>query len=523
MPPSNEQGWTQADQDSIGRPRREMELTGRAWPVSRSEQIDEVARRRASYLGTAYTRAEIEAMALFEARSALNQLSAVTTRVMRDIAFVTNVDSASIASNKLRLSVEDEIEPGAERDAIMASARAIWQRSEIDEVRLWWATTMCSEGEILLETVKDPNIGPLVVMHPFDVYQLSYDRTGKTITRCVIDLVLPGVETVTTGGKIETGDPRSYRRIITPDAVNVWIDGVWQEAESGVNDLGVVPVVRVCYQRVLDGRFCANSGYGYADIVAALDSMLCQMRTIATRHAHPILLGTGVDARESAEIQNQGATIAIPEGTTLEWLEATLAGIEALVKTMIEVRQAMKETLPQFMFADASANSSGTALSYRAANFVMQIDPIREAFYCALEKAIGFGVAMELDQTWSDLGNVIDVAGGAAIPQDVAALAQIYTALREAGAITSADLARYLQASGIASDDKAADVYAAEALAEQAARNGGTSETIARLQALLEMLQAGEPMPAADRMDPGEAETPDPVEPVTGTEPPSRF
>jgi len=63
----------------------------------------------------------------------------------------------------------------------------------------------------------------------------------------------------------------------------------------------------------------------------------------------------------------------------------------------------------------------------------------------------------------------------------------------------------------------------APTLAEQAARNGGTSETISRLQALLEMLQAGEPMPAADRMDPGEAETPDPVEPVTGTEPPPRF
>ncbi len=513
--PNNETGWDQSDQDRQGRSRTDLAAVGRTWPKSRENMILEVERRRSAYLGLAYTDAEITGLSLFRAHTAARQLSAQTSRVMRDLAYVTDVDAASIASGGLRLSIEEGRD---DSDTLNAIAREVWERSEIDESRLWWATTVCSEGEILLETVQT-EAGPAIVMHPFDAYRLTYDRTGKQIIQCVIDLTLPGVETVGPDGKIEIGDVRKYRRILTPTQIRVWIDEVPSTEETGPNTLGVVPVVRICHRRVGDGTFCQNSGYGYDDLIAALDSMLCQMRTIATRHAHPILLGIGVSAGESAELQNQGATASIPEGTELKWLEAALSGIDALVKTMVEVRAAMVQTLPQFLFTEAGASASGTALSYRAAAFVMYIEPIRAAFYRGMERAIGYAVAIARGVTWAELGNVIEVSGGPAIPQDIIALATAYTALREAGAITGSDLAAHLQGSGIASDEASPADYAAAALSELLARQGGTSETIGKLQALLDAISA---MGAGDRMDSGETETPAPAEPATDPEAPPR-
>ena len=522
MGPQNETGWTQADEDRIGRRRDQLAETGRTWPKTRGEQIAAIERRRAAYLGLGYSDAEVQSLSLFKAVNSVKQLSAQTSRVMRDIAFVTDVDAASIASNTLRLSIEDKIPEGPERDTLEAGARAIWERSNIERDRLWWATTLCSEGEILLETVMQPS-GPVVVMHRFDAYQLTYDSTGSQIVRCVIDLTLPGVETVEPDGKVTRGGARMYRRILEPDQVRVWIDGAPVADESGPSAVGVVPVARICYKRAGDGVFPLNSAYGYDDLIAALDSMLCQMRTIATRHAHPILLGIGVSAGESAELQNQGATVAIPEGTDLKWLEAALSGIDALVKTMVEVRTAMVQTLPEFLFTEAGASASGTALSYRAASFVMAIDPIRAAFYDGMERAIGYGLAMMLARSWADLGNVVDVDGGSAIPQDVAAMATLYLTLWSAGAITGADLVGYLQAAGLASDDKGAAEYAIAAWSEYTARTGDTAANIAKLQELLGLLNASESPDALAGVDDApdaQPETPDAPEPEGDTRSP---
>ena len=124
--------------------------TGRHWPRSRDAMEAEVQRRRAAYLGLAYSEREVRDMALFRALDSSGKVSATTSRLLRDIAYVTNVDAASIASDCLRLSVEDEV-PEADREAVHKQAEAIWDASQIDARRHWWARTMCSEGEILLE------------------------------------------------------------------------------------------------------------------------------------------------------------------------------------------------------------------------------------------------------------------------------------------------------------------------------------------------------------------------------------
>ena len=61
-----------------------------------------------------------------------------------------------------------------------------------------------------------------------------------------------------------------------------------------------------------------------------------------------------------------------------------------------------------------------------------------------------------------------------------------------AGAITGADLVGYLQAAGLASDDKGAAEYAIAAWSEYTARTGDTAANIAKLQELLGLLNASE-------------------------------
>lgn len=499
------------DRSQLTNARAEKTQTGRHWPRSREAMEVEVKRRRDAYLGLAYSERDIRDMALFKALDSNNRISATTSRVLRDIAFVANVDAASIASDCLRLSIEDE---APDRETLHATAKRVWDGSQIDARRHWWARTLCVDGELLLEAIQTSD-GPRVIMHPFETYRLTYDRTGTRIERAVITRQLPPDDVVGADGTLEAGtDEREYRRVITPTTVQAWIDSVPIAEETGANPLGVVPVVRATFMPVLDGAFCLNAAYGYDDAIAALDSLVCQFRTIATRHANPLLVGLGVDVGTGASLQEQGRAVALPADTDLKWLEATLSGIDSMVKTMEQIRVSIVQTLPEFMFTESSATASGTALSYRASAFVAFIGPIRESFYNALELVMSYALAIGSGSAWTHESNVVEVEGGPAIPQDVAMLAQVYTGLRDAGAITGEDLARYLQGAGIASDDVSPAEYAAKALAEHAARAGDTGAKIQQLQDLLAAIRESEPIAGVGAELVAPADGPPPAEPL---------
>lgn len=470
---------------------------GREWPESREARCAEVVRRRRSYLALGYSDAEVREMGLFRALDSSNNISAEAQRLYRDIAFVVNVDSASIASPEWRVSVDDSVTDPDLRESLRAQIDQVWEASRIDERRHLWARTVCSEGEALLEVVQTTAAIPRIVLHPYEAYQLTYDRTGLDIVRAVIDVVLPPEETVRPDGSIEVApEPRKYRRILTPTTVSAYMDGVLLTDESGPNPLGVVPVVRLAFMPVLDGSFCCQAGYGYDAAVAAFDSYLKQIQTLGTRHSNPLVVGTGVDLGENATIQQQGRTVAIGENAKLEYLEPSFAGADVIVKTMESARAAMVQTLPEFMFADASASSSGAALSLRSQAFVGFISPIREAFFDGVELAMGYALAMMTNTPWGMDSDVVEVDGGPAVSQDVAALAKLYADLAAAGFLTGEDVIKHLQSMGITSDSRDPAEYARAAQAELQARQGGTSETIAKLQALLEALNAGEMLPA---------------------------
>lgn len=482
---------------------------GRRWPTSRSDRIKEVEARRRAYLGLAYLEDEIRALGLFRALDANNQITAETSRLSRDIAFVCEVDAASIASNTLGLTAVDPTAPDA--DALLAAASSVWQRSKIESERLRWALNLAVDGEIGLETVIRDDGKAVVISHPFEAYQIEYDDTGTTVTRLTIyGLTSPPPKVDPATGKAEpSAEPQEYRKVITPERIDVWIGGRHAPERSQANGLGVVPFSRITYRDVMDGTFALWAGYGYDDAVATVDSFVTQLRTLGTRHANPILVAIGCMVEDGTNLQEAGRTLAVATGADVKWLEAALTAVDALLKTSIEVRDRCLQTLPEFLFVDSTGNASGTALSYRALAFTAKIDPIRSKFYDALARQVGMAVAIDLSQPWDDDAQPLQIDGGPAIPQDVVTLAQVYTGLREAGAITGADLARHMQAMGIASDEMSAADYAAAAVAEAAAKAGQTAATVAKLQDLLVALQAGDAADAAGISEDAPAAAPD--------------
>lgn len=449
---------------------QQQSVYSKAWPKSREARVEEVNLRRRAYLSLGYLNTEVKQLGLFRALDTNGELTQETTRLSRDLAFICDVDAASIASDALQVESTD-----ASNTDISARAKAVWARSNIDHERLRWATNLVVDGEIGIETIiRKSDKKAVLIVHPYENYHISYDETGTLLQSVCIEtcIMMPAIYSPETGEELQPPREAPYRKEMTPTMTRVWIDGEYQIDSSGPNLLGVIPFSRVSFRDVMDGTFSTWAGYGYGDAIATVDSFITQLRTLGTRHANPILVGIGVTVAGESHLQEAGRTVSIPENAKLEWLEASLGAVDSLLKTSVEVRQRCIETLPEFLFVDAGASSSGTALSYRAQAFVAKIEPIRQKFYAAIARQIALAVTMDMmmvDSTvaWNDDLTLITVSGGPAIPQDVATLARLYTDLWAAGALSYQDLVRHLQSMGIVRKDVSAEEYLMQIQAEK--------------------------------------------------------
>jgi len=432
----------------------------REWPDTRDAQIAEVDMRRRAYLSLGYLQDEIKTLGLFEALDSSGQVTAETTRLSRDIAFICDVDAASIASDALQVSPVDPKD-----EVTKKAAKSVWSRSKVDQERLRWSTNLVVDGEIGLETMFRADGKAVIISHPFEAYYCRYDATGTMMTEVCIQtqVVMPAIYD-DKGDELQAETEMLYQKIITPKEYKVWIGGAYHEELSGPNLLGVIPFSRITYRDVKDGEFPLWAGYGYGDALATVDSFITQLRTLGTRHANPIMVGTNVIVDNESHLQEAGRTISIPDGAKLEWMEADLKAVDSLLKTSVEVRQRCIETLPEFLFVDAGAGASGTALSYRAQAFVAKIEPIRQKFYTALARQTAYAVVLDLKQTlgYDPDVDLIVVQGGPAIPQDIATLAKLYLEIWTAGVLSDSDLITHLQSMGIVRKDMSPAEYLAE-------------------------------------------------------------
>lgn len=486
-------------------PRTGVSGAPRTLIATREQEVDEYDRRERAFLGLAYTDLEVEELTLFRALNTRDNIVAQATRISRDLAFVTAVDAAAIATNGVAL----RLEPDAGSDADLQAARATWRRSGMDEALPRRALEMCGLGAIGLEVALDRDGQPRIVWHDPRTVQVWHAEDGQRVARAVIAFQYAGEATInTTTGLEGAQEQHSYVKVCTPETIEVYRDGALSPDESGPNTLGVVPVRRIEYGRF--GRqtvpLCAMSAYD--DGIASFDSVVAQVRTIGTRNANPAMVATGMEIPDGAYLQEPGITIDTPApDADVKWLELSMQGLTALLETAIRVTETLRATLPEFLFIDAGAAASGLSLSYRAGAFVSKITPIREGFYRALEWACSLALALERGVAWSEDLQVFEVDGGPALPMDQGAVVDMLLALLDGELITREDAVRTLQGMGVIPDGVDAAAYVEQIQAE---RKSAADEAEARVVRMRGGDRPDARPPAQPDADPSPAQAPTP-------------
>jgi len=464
----------------IGHARAGKSAAPRTLIATREQAIDEYDRRERAFLGLAYTDLEVEELTLFRALNTRDNIISQATRISRDLAFVTAVDAAAIATNGVALRLEPD--EGAPAD--LEVARAVWKRSKVNVELPRRALEMCGLGAIGVEVALTADGLPRIVWHDPRTVQVWHAPDG-TVSRAVIAF------RYTDGGEIDPasgmeGAPveHTYVKVCTPDRIEVYRDGELSPSpESGDNILGVVPVRLIEFGRF--GRqtvpLCSMSAYD--DGIASFDSVVAQVRTIGTRNANPALVSTGMEIPDGTYLQEPGVLIATPApDADAKWLELSMQGLQNLLDMAVKVTESLRATLPEFLFVDAGAAASGLSLSYRATAFVSKITPIREGFYRTLEWACSIALALERGVAWSEDLEVFEVDGGPALPMDQAAVVGMLVQLLEAELITHEDAVRTLQGMGVIPDGVDAADYVAQIVAESTSAADAAEARVMRIR-----------------------------------------
>ena len=88
-----------------------------------------------------------------------------------------------------------------------------------------------------------------------------------------------------------------------------------------------------------------------------------------------------------------------------------------------------------------------------------------------IARAVGIAVAQARGVPFDDSADVYEVDGPPALPEDRAAVLELYRNAMDAGALKLRDFVQYLQSAGILPTDVPAEQYAMEAAAEHGERN----------------------------------------------------
>lgn len=433
---------------SFGSPPRGADQTAlSSWPVDRSSIIAEYSRRERVYLGLSYTQAERRILNLFEAQDVQNRVIAKARRMLRDIAFVVDVDASAIATQVLSLQVRKDsgLDPN-EAERMRQAGQAVWKRSKVNQHALSWAMRGCYLGRWIWEAQMHPNGQAHIVGH--DPRHMEVSRNGfDQITSALLSVDKTDQATIDDSGLLITdAEPYRYRRQLTPTEYREFRNDQAESEEA--NRLGIVPVTEFVY-RDIGKALPMWAGQGYESGLALVDSLLTQLGVIGTRSGAPILKGMGVDPGSGADLTAIDRAAALPEGTDLQWLEPRLDGLRAFIDTADVQVDKLRATLFEFLFTEAGAGASGLALSHRASGFVMKINPIRQHFYRALALVTSYAVAADLGIQWTEAMDVYEVDGGEPLPMDTEAMAGLYLTLVNQGLLKPEDAIARLQGLGL--------------------------------------------------------------------------
>ena len=427
----------------------------RAWPKTHEQRAKEWARRRSAFRGGEYTDDDFKRMYLFQGCNARGQVIIKTRRVSPMLAFVANVDAACIAgcpSLEIRPGAFPDVDgkPGKAEIAALDEGRAIMRRAAVEDSIAVWSTSYATEGDLYFEVgTDDEGEWTFYPLAPESV-DVQPDKFGRVTRRAVIamDYTKAGEDT-----------PTKYKRTIT-----VGKDGRIKTEDGSATDdvpnvLAVSTVVWVPFDPV-------PGSYGFSkcaftdieDLVAKADSATTQMSAIGTRWADPTLITKGfalVDEDPTGDLPGTGAksaqigkTLAMQKDEEASYLTVDLTSVESLVNATATDLENARKALPEYMFSDTSASSSGLAMSYQATALVAKLEPRRDRLYGAIARMVGMCRAAAMGKAWTPDMDIYVVTGPPILPMDKAAQVQILISIKEAGAITAEDFIGHLQALG---------------------------------------------------------------------------
>lgn len=412
-----------------------------------------------AYTAKPYGNGIIKAWHLFRALADSGEEQDVTMRVHRDFQFIVNAYAPAVAGVGSGVGpVLEEARDGADLEV----GEVIWRRSKVGAFIESWAKTAAalgSGGWEVVGTQRAAPYAPQLVWRDPRCTRVIYDDTRTRIDRVVYE------STTLTESAVRKVDQRldspaieTYRRVLTPERVEVYRNEKPVPEESYAHKLGRVPYTHVVWEPWTEPEHGLPAGHPLDLAVAMADSIHCQIRAIGTRMGNPIgvLKGAklGTAAHDAWRLGN--ILSGLPPDGDFSYAEIK-SSISELLKALDALLSHIRETEPAYLFADSAASESGEAKSYRAALFESRVGSIRHRFHGALAEATEIALAFSAGRAYAEEG-LYRVDLPPVLPRNTKAEVDTYVQLR--GDLRPADRVRFLQRIGVVPKDADPEEYA---------------------------------------------------------------
>lgn len=407
------------------------------------------------YSGMPYGHGDVKYLRLFKSVDTSGETIAMAERLNRDAQFVVDTDVHALAGG--RWSLEPSRGTGA---GLLRAGESVWRRSDLQSHRASWIRSTCSMGDTFLEAIRDAEGRSRIVAYDPRHCQARYSADGLTLIELTVRIPYLDLE----------GVPRVYERIVTADGIEaVELTESGERApllsESGDHGLGVAPVVHLRCQPVVGiPEHSLWSGHGLDRYIAAMDSMLAQIRAIAHRYAHPHMVVKGLRLTDTlgdgGGVEQLGRRYEIPADTDIEYLEAGMGAIAPLWETLRDYGDSVRATIPEFTLAGSGANTSGRALEFRADQFRRKMSDLATRTHDPVALVTQYAVEMERDRAHDPGRRMYRIGSPPPLPIDQAARLSMVQQAFGAGLLKREDAVRHMQALGLVDEEQDAAAYA---------------------------------------------------------------
>lgn len=442
------------------------------YPESHEEWVERYNWLWSGYVGDPYQVSAIKALGLFRALDASDKVIAETRRLTRDIAHVVDTDARAMANG---VQLVNAVESPAARQ-MEETGRAILARSKARRVMGAWARCAAGLGDVGIEVARTNATRPFstkLVGHDPRCFEAVYDATGTVLERVIIKADrFDGPDVDGMGNIVHADRLGTYRKVLNAESVTVYRDGRLSESESGAHGLGVVPFVHFPFTpTIADPGHGIWAAQGLDMALAMMDSLLTQVQAIGNRHGNPHLVAVGVRFGSGGDEMKLGRVISgVPQGGSVQYTEAQLTGVSVLLDAIATAREQARATLPEFLFSQAGASASGSALNFWAAAFVGKMEEVRGRWFASLIDAVEMAEAMDRGARWDPSG-LIAFNAPPVLPVNASTELDMVVKAKEQGGLKRIDFVRHLQRIGVVPADADPAEYAEEVRVEQSAED----------------------------------------------------